>query len=137
MCELFSSSTLLDSIEALSSKIGDEDKQEDCDDGFVDLNRLGETDNEDARIVVDFLRKAQVQLKNDSDVGRRPKKILDSLLRIMIEGLLPSGVDRSYSELLWTKMRIGFICFFFWIVMISFFFFNSAADTSFLDPSPT
>ncbi|KAK9155830.1 hypothetical protein Sjap_003310 [Stephania japonica] len=137
MCELFSSSTLLDSIEALSSKIGDEDKQAECDEGVVDLNHLGGMDDEEARIVVDFLRKAQVQVKNDSEVGPRPKKILDSLLQIMIEDLLPSGVDRSYSELVWAKMRIGFICFFFWIVMISFFFFNSAADTSFLDLPPT
>ncbi|XP_010268100.1 PREDICTED: uncharacterized protein LOC104605162 [Nelumbo nucifera] len=96
--------------------------------------------NVEAEISVDCLEEALSRILNSSDVDARSKKIVNALVRIVINDVchLPEEQEKL-SELAWAKVRIGFFfCVLLWIISFSLILFTKvAARSSFTDPPPT
>lgn len=108
--------------------------------GFEE-SEVSKTESMDVQIIVEFLRRAGIQLSDSYDVDQRSKNILNALIKIVIKDLynLPEEKEDQVSELVSAKVRIGFISFLMWIILVLVILLsNSAARRStFLGMPPT
>lgn len=93
----------------------------------------------EAEIVASFLRKAKSQLSNSANMDARSKKLLDALIKIVVEDLrgVPDKRDR-FVHLLGAKTRIVFCCFLSCALpVLAVLLFSSGEQNSFNGPLPT
>ncbi|XP_031251642.1 protein SINE3-like [Pistacia vera] len=90
-------------------------------------------------VVANLLKQAQNQVSNSNDIEARSKRLLDALVKIIVEELytVPEEKDR-FNELVLAKIRIVLLLFLIWIIVMSVvLFFNSGAGGSFSGSPPT
>ncbi|KAJ0006724.1 hypothetical protein Pint_30211 [Pistacia integerrima] len=93
----------------------------------------------EAEVVANLLKQAQNQVSNSNDIEARSKRLLDALVKIIVEELytVPEEKDR-FNELVLAKIRIVLLLFLIWIIVMSVvLFFNSGAGGSFSGSLPT
>ncbi|KAA8527356.1 hypothetical protein F0562_034929 [Nyssa sinensis] len=106
--------------------------------GFSESNSV-RTGPVEAQIVLNHLRQARIQVLNSADADLQSKKLLDALIKVVIDEFygLPEERDR-FAELLSTKTRIVFLSFSLWILaVLAVFLFSSSVQSSFIEPPPT
>ncbi|XP_057957334.1 protein SINE3 [Malania oleifera] len=93
----------------------------------------------EAELVVNHLRQARSQVWNSSDADIGSKKLLDALIKIVIEELNASPEERDwFAELVTAKARIAFLLLVLWFLCILLAFsFTSGVRRSFDGPLPT
>ncbi|KAJ7980408.1 GPI-anchored adhesin-like protein [Quillaja saponaria] len=93
----------------------------------------------EADIAVSYLRKASSEVLNSANSAPRYKKLLDELVKIVIQEFytLPEK-NKSSSEVLSMKTQILFLCFLMSIIGVSVvLFFSSGVRNNFSGPFPT
>lgn len=93
----------------------------------------------EADMVVNHLKLARIQLKNSTDADISSRKLLDALIKLVIEEFdgLREENDR-FAELVTMKRRIVFVSVFLWILVSVIFLFRSCGGkSSFSEPLPT
>ncbi|KAJ0075955.1 hypothetical protein Patl1_34628 [Pistacia atlantica] len=93
----------------------------------------------EAEVVANLLKQAQNQVSNSNDIEARSKRLLDALVKIIVEELytVPEEKDR-FNELVLTKIRIVLLLFLIWIIVMSvILFFHSGSGGYFSGPLPT
>ena len=82
----------------------------------------------EVEIVVDFLKRTQSQILNSVEVDSQSKKLLDALLRIIVDEFYahqPEKTDRI-AELVLMTTKIVLLCFLVWIIVMAMTFFFSS-----------
>ncbi|KAF3456373.1 hypothetical protein FNV43_RR01023 [Rhamnella rubrinervis] len=129
-----SDTLLLPDITPSSEVTSEEDEQD-----LVSLNHGGfnvvdgsKYGSLEAEIVVNVLRQARAEVLNFANMESRSKKLLDTLIEIVIEDLQTVSPERDrFAELLSGKTRTAFWCFFFWIFVVAVtLFFSSGTQGS-------
>ncbi|EEF43111.1 uncharacterized protein LOC8258837 [Ricinus communis] len=88
-------------------------------------------------IVSDFLKQAGNRVLNSNDVDRQSKKLLDGLLKVVLDECYSLPEERDcYDELVSAKLRIVFLCFFIWS-FASLIFFSLRSGSSYSGLPPT
>ena len=93
----------------------------------------------EAEIVVELLTQARAQVLNSSDTDIRSKRLLDTLIKIIIDEtyLLPGQTDQ-FPGVVFARTRLLMVCFLLWILTISVVsFIRSGAQGSIYEPPPT
>ncbi|GMY38658.1 protein SINE3 [Fagus crenata] len=93
----------------------------------------------EVEIVVDFLKRSRSQILNSVEVDSQSKKLLDALLRIIVDEFYahqPEKTDRI-AELISMKTKIVLLSFLVWIIVMAMTFFSSRVQNSFVGPLPT
>ncbi|GAV71700.1 hypothetical protein CFOL_v3_15190 [Cephalotus follicularis] len=93
----------------------------------------------EAEIVANFLKKARPQVLSSVDVDTRTKKLMDALIRTVIDDLYVVPEERDWiTELVEVKTHIVLLCFLLWIIaMTVIFFVGSGGRSSSRGPLPT
>jgi hypothetical protein len=90
----------------------------------------------EVEIVVDFLKRTQSHILNSVEVDSQSKKLLDALLRIIVDEFYahqPKKTDHI-AELVLMTTKIVLLCFLVWIIVMAMtFFFSSRVQNSFVD----
>lgn len=94
----------------------------------------------EADMVVNHLRLARTKLMNSTDIDVSSRKLLDALIKTVIEeydGLYEE--KDQFAELVMMKWRVVFVCVLLWILVVSviFLFRSCGGRSSFNGPLPT
>lgn len=103
------------------------------------ISTSSEIISQEAEVLANLLKQARNQVSNSIDTDARSKRLLDALVKIVVEELyaVPKEKDRL-TELVLMKTRIVSLCFLFWIIAMSVIFsFNSRSGRSSIGPPPT
>ncbi|KAJ8534957.1 hypothetical protein K7X08_016685 [Anisodus acutangulus] len=93
----------------------------------------------EAEMAVKYLREAQMQVVNATDVDIRYKKLLDAVMNIVVEEFygLPQDKD-CYNKLVSRKFHLVTLTFLLWIIAVLIgFFFHSGEKDCFYGTLPT
>ena len=93
----------------------------------------------EAEMVVNHLKQARIQVMNSASTDLRSKKLLDALIRVVIEEFNVSPEEKDhFAEIVTMKTRVVFLSFLLWIVVVSvIFLFRSGVRSSFAEPPQT
>ena len=93
----------------------------------------------EAEMVVNHLKQAQIQVMNSASTDLRSKKLLDALIRVVIEEFNVSPEEKDhFAEIVTMKTRVVFLSFLLWILVVSvIFLFRSGVRSSFAEPPQT
>ncbi|KAJ7955252.1 GPI-anchored adhesin-like protein [Quillaja saponaria] len=93
----------------------------------------------EADIAVNYLRKACSEVLSSGNAAPQYKKVLDELVKIVIEEFYTLPQERDCSaEVFSMKTKVLFLCLFTWIIGVSVvFFFIAGVHTKFSGPLPT
>ncbi|KAI4334994.1 hypothetical protein L6164_013684 [Bauhinia variegata] len=95
--------------------------------------------SDEAEIAVNFLRKAQSEILNSANAAPQYQKLLNEMMKIVIQELCTLPKERDHSaELLSRKKQVLFLSLLIWIIGVSLvIFFISDVSRAFKGPLPT
>lgn len=105
----------------------------------IDFSKIASAEVE---IVVNLIKKARLQALNSVDMENKSKKVLDELIKFIINEFysLPQERDKI-PHLVSRNAYVGFLCFLLWIVVVLLFsfylFYYSRLACSFTGLPPT
>ncbi|KAL5729845.1 hypothetical protein ACHQM5_002740 [Ranunculus cassubicifolius] len=95
----------------------------------------------EVQLIVDLLQQARLQISNAASVDHPYKKIIDAVIKTVVEDCYGSSQgEKSQSglELVWLKVRIGLFCCFMWIILVLVILrYKSGPETYYLGTPPT
>ncbi|KAL5714856.1 hypothetical protein ACHQM5_016761 [Ranunculus cassubicifolius] len=110
--------------------------------GIVASSTAGNlTGDFEVQLIVDLLQQARLQISNAATVDNPYKKIIDAVIKTVVEDCHGSAEGRkpqSELELVWLKVRIGLFCCFMWIILVLVILrYKTGPETDYLGPPPT
>ncbi|KAL5782111.1 hypothetical protein ACOSP7_007140 [Xanthoceras sorbifolium] len=94
----------------------------------------------EADVAVSYLKRALYQVLKSVDTDSSSKKLLDTLITIVVDELTaaPAKRDDCFTKLILMKKRVVFACFLIWILaVIGIFFLSSGSRRPYIGPLPT
>ncbi|XP_062096518.1 uncharacterized protein LOC133802264 [Humulus lupulus] len=107
--------------------------------GFNEISN-SKTSSLEAEITISLLRKTKTQLLSLSEVDPQSKRLLDTLVEMVIEMLIQMQPEEKdiIEELISAKARVVFVCVLLFVLVMAIrnLLFNSAPRNSFGKPPP-